>query len=601
MRDFFKYTFASLFALVLFVTLGCGGLIFLLITLSVASRGAVPRVEDKTILTFDLSTDITDSTLGLNPGEVVRDAFAGDQPSQSIALRTVLDALETAAKDDRIVGLYLYGNINPAGRGSGLATMTEVRQALEAFQDVGKPIHAYEAIWSEQDYYLISIADTIALNPSGVLEINGYSSEAIFFTGALQKYGIGIQTVRSGRYKSFVEQFTRTSRSSEEQQQTRKLLTDLWNNFLSAVSESRDLTPQELQAIADQQGLLLPQVAKEAGLIDQVAYFDQILPNLKKLTEETEKDSLSRQISLSEYAETLEREESFSRNQIALVYAEGTIVNGEGGPGLIGGDSLARQVRELRLDDTVKAIVLRVNSAGGSAVASEQVAREVQLTRKIKPVVVSMGSLAASGGYEISTYANKIFASPTTITGSIGVFGLLPNIQELGNNNGITWDVVKTGRLADGDTITRPKTAEELALIQRVVDQVYDRFLAIVAESRSLPQGRVAEIAQGRVWSGIEAQRIGLVDELGGLEDAIQAAVDLAKLGDQWQIEEYPKPSTLGEQLENLFSSQPANSASFPDPLTVELQKLREELKILQALNDPLGVYTRLPFIPRIN
>jgi protease IV len=180
------------------------------------------------------------------------------------------------------------------------------------------------------------------------LELNGYSSEAIFFTGALQKYGIGIQTVRSGRYKSFVEQFTRTNRSSEEQQQTRKLLADLWNNFLTSVSKSRDLTPQQLQAIADQQGLLLPQAAKDAGLIDQVAYFDQILPNLKKLTEETEKDSLSRQISFSEYAETLEREESFSRNRIALVYAEGTIVSGEGGPGLIGGDNLARQVRELR-------------------------------------------------------------------------------------------------------------------------------------------------------------------------------------------------------------------------------------------------------------
>jgi protease-4 len=277
-----------------------------------------------------------------------------------------------------------------------------------------------------------------------------------------------------------------------------------------------------------------------------------------------------------------------------VIYAQGEIVSGSGGIGKIGGDSLTSLLRELRLDENVKAVVLRVNSPGGSATASAQIAREVMLTKQKKPVIVSMGSYAASGGYQISTYANQIFAAPSTITGSIGVFGMLPNVKALANKNGITWDVVKTGRFADSNSISRPRTPEELAILQRMVDQRYEQFLAIVAESRPISSQKVAEIAQGRVWSGIAAKSLGLVDQLGGLEAAIQAAVDAAKLGNDWQLQEYPQGSALDVRLfRRVLEGQ---SPSAPDAFSTQMQKLQADLKVLQSMNDPLGIYSRLPF-----
>jgi protease-4 len=279
-------------------------------------------------------------------------------------------------------------------------------------------------------------------------------------------------------------------------------------------------------------------------------------------------------------------------------------VDGQGGVGEVGGDRIARQLRQLRQDKNVKAVVLRVNSPGGSATASEIIQREmILLSREAKkPVVVSMGSLAASGGYWISTYSDRIFAEPTTITGSIGVFGILPNVQTLANNNGVTWDVVKTGRYADTMTISRPKTEQELAIIQGIVDRIYDQFVTKVAESRKLPKAKVTEIAQGRVWSGVQAKKLGLVDELGGLEAAIRDAAKRAKLGDDWRIEEYPKTRSLEERLlERLAGGAMIRQPAPTDPLTKELKKVHQDLAILRSLNDPLGAYARLPFNLRVD
>jgi protease IV len=615
MRDFFKYVFASFLGLILFCTVGLGGLFVLLIALSTAAQNDTAAVEDKTILAFDLSMDITDKQSNSGPGNVLGSALSGDS-STSIALRSVLTALEAAANDDRIVGLYLYGNISPSSSGSGFATLREVREALEAFRETGKPIFAYEMSWTERDYYLTSVANTVVLNPSGLMEMNGFRAETPFFAGALQKYGIGIQVLRAGQYKSFVEPFVRTNRSPEDRQQTQKLLADLWGEFLTTTAASRRLTPSKIQAIADNSAVLLAKEAQTAGLVDKVAYADEVIAELQKLTgepksEPTDPDDLEdleetvayRRISVPDYAEiALEDSEKSSRNRIAVVYAEGDIVSGDGSDVRIGGDALARQIRALRMDDQVKAIVLRVNSPGGSAIAANLVTREVKLTADVKPVIVSMGSVAASGGYEISAYANKIFASPNTVTGSIGVFSLLPNVQQLANQNGVTWDVVKTGRYADIETISRPKTPQELALEQRIVDQIYDEFIGRVAEARSLPRQRVAEIAQGRVWSGAEAKRIGLVDELGGLEDAIQAAADQAKLGTDWQLDEYPKTRSFGLRLiEGVFSHHATRSLAHLDPITLGLLNLQDDLQTLQSMNDPLGVYTRMSFTPKID
>jgi protease-4 len=604
MRDFFKTVFATLVGLILFVTLGVAGLTALLVVIVSSSQETGPSVENNSILTFDLSQDITDSSSAVAPSEVIGEALSGGSHNRSIALRSVLESLKNAATDPRIAGLYLSGTIDPSGSGSGPATLQEVRQALQHFRQSGKPIFAYDgADWAERDYYLASIANHIVLNPNAALEINGFSMETTFFAGALQKYGIGMQPVRVGRYKSAVEPFIRTNNSPAAREQTQQLLSDLWNEFLTTAANSRNLTPQKLQAIADQQGVVLPEQAKSDGLVDKIAYEDELTADLKQVTGEGAQDDSFRQISLANYSQAIEQKKgSSSSNQIALVYAEGDIVSGAGGAGKIGGDTLAERLQELRKDDQVKAVVLRVNSPGGSATASATIAREMALTRQQKPVIVSMGSYAASGGYEIATNASRIFASPNTITGSIGVFGLLPNVQKIANDNGITWDVVKTGHFADINTISRPKTPQELAVTQRVVDRLYDQFLGTVAQSRDLPRQRVDQIAQGRVWSGLEAKKIGLVDELGGLENAIQAAAKEAKLGNDWTLEEYPKSRSFKVQvLEKLFSSRLAHAAAPQDPLSLELRKLQGDLDILRSMNDPLGAYSRLPFNPWID
>jgi len=604
MRDFLKTVFATIVGLSLFATLGFAGLVVLLIGIAASTQETGPSVEQNSILTFDLSQEITDANPARNPGEVVGSVLSGESSGRPIALQAALTSLEKAAEDDRIAGLYLHGSTSATG-GTGLATMRELRQALQAFRDRGKPIYAYDAeSWKERDYYLASVANTIMQHPSGVLELNGLNSENIFFADALEKYGIGVQALRVGKYKSAIEPFTRNASSPEEKQQIQKLLSDLWNEFLDTTAASRQITPEKIQTIANQYALLLSEQSQSNGLVDQIAYEDEVVAELRTLTGEESDPGSFRQINLADYAATIEQERHTSENQIAVVYAEGNIVDGEGGTQAIGGKSLVETLREVRQDEKIKAVVLRVNSPGGSATASEQITREVLLTTKEKPVMVSMGNYAASGGYQISAYANRIFASPNTITGSIGVFGLLPNFEAIANNNGITWDHVKTGRYADIETLSRPKTAEELAIVQRVVDQIYDRFLTIVSESRDLPKEKVNEIAQGRVWSGWEAQKIGLVDELGGLEAAIAAASEAANLGEDWQLVEYPKPAALW--IESLLQNSLLQSYFKPtptslDPLTVEFQKLQDDLQMLRSMNDPLGVYSRLPFNPRID
>lgn len=595
MRQFLKYTFASLIgnmlAAMLVLGLGTGGLIFLVV--AAASKDTGPQVKDKSVLVFDLGLNIGDT----NPESTTSEAFSqvlSGEDSKTITLRSVLDTLEKATTDDRIVGLYLDGSAG--GAETGLANLREVRSALEKFRESGKPIFAYDVNWGEREYYLGSAANTVFLNPLGAMEFNGLSSEIMFLAGAFQKYGIGIQVIRVGKYKSAVEPFIQTKLSPENREQIQQLLNDLWGESLATVGRYRDLDAKQLQAIADSQGILKPQSAQSRGLVDKLAYFDEVVQELKQLTGNDEEDKTFNQIDLTAYARVAASDrESRSKNQIALVYAEGTIVDGQGGVREIGGDRFSALMRKLREDDKIKAVVLRVNSPGGSATASEVIGREVELTRDRKPVIVSMGDYAASGGYWISAYADRIFAEPNTITGSIGVYGILGNIQELANNNGITWDVVKTGRYADMQTIARPKTNAELQLYQNAVDRVYQLFLDKVAQGRNLSEQKVAEIAQGRVWSGLAAKNIGLVDEIGGLEAAIAFAAEKAELGQKWRLQEYPKTRSLEQRIIRKLVGANVDAAQ-PDLLTREFQKLQAELAILTTLNDPLGVYARLPF-----
>ncbi|MEQ8462815.1 signal peptide peptidase SppA [Coleofasciculus sp. E1-EBD-02] len=599
MRKFITQTLASmlgsLLGFTLFFGIGTVGLISLIIT--AASRDTGPQVKDKSILVFDLSLTVRDTDPTSSTSRAIEEALSGEE-TDTITLRTVVDTLNAAAEDSRIVALYLDGSQTSTSSGTGFATLKEVREALERFKESGKKIIAYDVDSGEGEYYLSSIADTIVLNPMGSLEMNGFSSQPMFFTGALEKFGIGIQVIRVGKYKSAVEPFVLKELSSENRQQIQALLEDLWSEFRTTVGKSRQVTPQELQAIADTQGIVLASDAIGRRLVDKVGYYDEVIAQLQELTGESETEKSFRQIHLSTYADIADKPEHqrASKNKIAVLYASGEIVDGEGSVQEVGGESFAAQMRKLRLDDSVKAVVLRVNSPGGSATASEIIQREVKLTRDSKPVIISMGDVAASGGYWISTYGNRIFAEPNTVTGSIGVFGLLMNVQQIANENGITWDVVKTGRLADLQTVSRPKSPQELALIQNIVNQIYTKFLDKVAESRKLPKDKVAQIAQGRVWSGIDAKQLGLVDEIGGLDDAIEYAVKEANLGKDWKLEEYPRFQTLEERLIEEFVGNDSNKTRQPDLLMAEFMKLKEDLAMLQALNDPKGIYARLPF-----
>ncbi|WP_071189024.1 signal peptide peptidase SppA [Trichormus sp. NMC-1] len=611
MNNFLKQTFASLIGsllgLTLFSGIGTLGLLFLIIV-ATTSKDAGPQVKDKSVLVFDLSMKITDSEP--SSSKFLQRTLTGTN-EDSITLRKVIETLEKAQRDPRIVGIYIDATKSPAASGLGYASLKEIRQALDKFRGSGKKIVAYGSDWSEREYYLSSVANNIVLNPVGLMEINGLSSQPMFLTGALQKYGVGVQVVRVGKFKGAVEPFLLDKLSPENRQQTQKLLDDLWGEWRTSVGTSRKIKPEKLQAIADNQAILEASSAKASGLVDQVAYIDEVVTDLKKLTTSDKNDKSFRQIDISDYAEVRDKSigaERTSDNKIAIVYAEGEIVDGKGEDGEVGGDRFAKIFNKIRQDQDVKSVVLRINSPGGSASASEVIQREIKLTRQVKPVVVSMGDVAASGGYWIASDSNRIFAEPNTITGSIGVFGVLFNGQKLGNNNGITWDTVKTAQYADNQTVSRPKSPQELALYQRSVNRIYNMFLSKVAQGRKLPQQKVAEIAQGRVWSGAAAKQIGLVDEIGGLNVAIAYAAKAAKLGNNWELQEYPQVTSFeerffGRKLQEAQAELGIDKTQIKpvNPLLAEFEKLQQEISILNKMNDPQGIYARLPFNLKID
>ncbi|NJL63027.1 MAG: signal peptide peptidase SppA [Methylacidiphilales bacterium] len=605
MRTFLKQTFASLIGsllgLIIFCGVGTTGLLLLLFA-AASSKQVGPEVKDKSVIVFDLAMNITDAEP--SSSQMFQEAFSGSS-QERMSLRSVLDAIEKARNDKRIVGIYLDATRVSQSTGvAGFATLKEIRQALEEFRATGKKVIAYGMEWGEREYYLSSVADTVVVNPLGAMEINGFSSQPMFLSGALQKYGVGVQVIRVGKFKGAVEPFLLNKLSDENRQQTQALLNDVWGEWRSTVGKSRKITAQQLQTVADSKAFLEASEAKQQGLVDKVAYYDQVAGDLKKLTDTTSEEKAFKQISISDYAEVADKStERESKNKIALVYAEGEIVDGTGEDGQIGGDRFAKIFNKIRQDKSIKAVVLRVNSPGGSATAAEVMQREIQLTREKVPVVVSMGDVAASGGYWIATDSNRIFAEPNTITGSIGVFGLLLNFQKLANDNGITWDAVKTGKYADNQTVSRPKSPEELAVYQRSVNRIYNLFLNKVAQGRKLPQDKVAEIAQGRVWSGTAAKDIGLVDEIGGLDAAIEHAAGLANLGGNWKLQEYPKSSSFeerffGRTVDEAQTALGINKATKQqsNPLSNEFMKLQKEISVLQNLNDPLNIYARLPF-----
>ncbi len=630
MKQFFAALAANLVTIAVCVVAG-----ILLIAGIAASAGSRPPTEVRqgSVLVIDLDEALSDQPTRPAATSFLDEALERGRPS--LPLRSALLGIKAAADDDRISGILLRGSVASDGVRSGYAALRELRGALTAFAASKKPVHAYLVNPDVATYYVASAAGIITLDPFGSLLFPGLASEQVFFTGLFEKYGIGVQVSRVGRYKAAVEPFTRRDMSPENRQQVASYLGDLWSEVKRGVATSRKVDTVALQSAVDANGILLPADAQAAKLVDRVAYFDVVLSDLQKLagvatSKEKSGDAPSAadsraaklaaaletpslpQIMLSAYAPlAVSRERLIGGSRaVAVVYAEGDIVDGEGGENQIGGASLSRALRGIRNDDQVKAVVLRVNSPGGSAIASEQIQRELSLIAARKPVVVSMSSLAASGGYWISTAGKRIFAEPNTITGSIGVFSLVPNIKGLANRQGITFDTVKTGRYADLFSIARPRTEAELAVLQRGTDAVYTAFLERVSKARGLAIDSVRAIAEGRVWSGVQAQRLGLVDSLGGLADALKSAASLAKLTGDYDVREYPRVKSAAERLTELVENRPEPVAAKIDAVARELgasgpaaqlaRDLTNELRVLLTYNDPRGVYARMPYILRI-
>jgi protease-4 len=620
MKSFFKIIFATFLALVLFAI--CAVFLIVAVGAGVARLGArhEPKIEKGSYLVLDFADNITDTPPPSEDEQFFNKLFGHDEEA-NVSLRALLEAVRLAASDSRIAGLYLHGSFRPADYGSGYAAITEVRAALLDFKASHKPIVAYLEDPTNRDYYLASVADTIYMNPFGEMDMTGLDSEHIFFAGALQKYGIGVQVTRVGKYKSYVEPFILEKMSPEDREQTQKLIDEVWQQILAGVEQTRKVPAAKIQALVDAEGLIKPEVAKQNGLITDVAYLPAVIDKLRQDTGGEKEDHVQtfRQVDMATYikqkvgkvqaSDSILSNATDSSPRVAIVYAEGEIQGGDSEEtGVIASGRFAPELRRLRQDPHVKAIVLRVNSPGGGVQASEVIQHELLLSHQAgKPLIVSMGSVAASGGYWITTAADRVFAEPNTITGSIGVLGLLPNIQQIANNNGITFDDVKTAQHADLFTVARPKTPEEMGIVQNMVDDDYQKFIQRVAAARKLTPDQVNEIAQGRVWSGADAVKIGLVDEMGGLDSALAYAKNKAGLGVDAKIVEFPAPRALAEQFAAAFSNQQKPVALLPRldanaaPLVREAGRVQEMLNTLSRLNDPMGVYARLPFDLTLN
>jgi protease IV len=598
MKTFFGSFFGTLVAFAFLVGMSLL-VIFALIVIAAQTSPKGPTLPKSALLVLDLSVPINDAPKEFDPSEFFSDLPASLQ-EQAPTLQETVQAIRLAANDSRIKGIYLTGTLfQLGGLGSGYPALKEIREALIKFKESSKPIYAFIEFGFTSSYYLQSVADQIFVDPQAELVLRGPASSPLFFAGALKKFGIGVQVSRVGKYKSYVEPYIRENMSPENREQLEKLFGDLWGDVKSTIEQSRGLPPGSLEKLINDNGLINGDLAVKSKLGTELVSQSEIIERFKKQYGVDKKYNTFNQITVPNYLDGRRGNRSstpITGSRVAIVYAEGDIVGGEGKPGQVGGDKFARELRKLREDPDVKAIVLRVNSPGGSVWASEQIYREIKATVPIKPVIASFGAYAASGGYYIAAAATRIFAQPTTITGSIGIFGLQVNFEKIANDNGVTTDSVTTTKpLASLFSPFKQKTDEDMAIIQKMLDKSYEEFLEHVSDGRKISVNQVNEIAQGRVWSGVEAGKIKLVDETGGLRSAVLYAAKLAQLGEHPRVSEFPAKKRFPEQLQELFKAAPRPPVAKVDPLSQGLQELQNELKELQSLNDPEGLYARLP------
>ncbi len=578
---FLKLVFTSFFGLCLFFLLAA---VFLAISASFSSSDGI-KVKNNSILHLKLEAPIVDRSIDnplANFNPVTMESIA------QIGLYQTLNSIQAAKTDDKIKGIF----IEPATFiEAGMATVEELRDALIDFKESGKFIYSYAEVYSHKSYYLSSVADSVFLFPEGMVEFTGLRSQIAFIKGTLEKLDIEPQIIRHGKFKSAIEPLILEKMSAANKEQTMTYVQDLWDQMLREISQSRGISVENLQGMADNLSNREASDALENKLVDKLIYKDELIAHFKTLLDVPEDEKIA-SICLSKYSAKVNKKEKSDADKVAMIFAYGGIESGKGDHETIGSESVSKMIRDAREDQEVKAIVLRVNSGGGSALASDVIWREMALAKKEKPVVVSMGDVAASGGYYIACESNEILASENSITGSIGVFGVIPNMQKFYNNKlGMTFDGVKTGNYADIYDLTKPLSESERMIIQEGVVKIYKDFIGKVAEGRSMSVAQVDSIGEGRVWSGEDAKQIGLIDEFGGMKKAIKRAAELANLED-YAVAEYPKEKDPFQIIIEQLTGQEVKERF----LKSSLGKHYSVFKQIQTLEKLKGVQARLPY-----
>jgi protease-4 len=577
MKQFFKFMFASMlgtFLLFVLVTVISIGIIAAIVATASSEETVISK---KTLLHVKFNKEIADRSSKTK----FMMGFAG--PEKSTGLNDILDNLEKAKKDENIAGIYLDLSDIPAG----ISTLDEIRDGLIDFKTSGKFIWAYSEGYTQKSYYLATVADKIYLNPQGMIDFKGLTAEMFFLKGMLEKLDIKMQIIRHGKFKAATEPLFLDKMSPENRNQITELIGDIWDKMVNGIAETRKISKEELNRLADSLKIQTAEDALKYKFVDQLVYKDELLTLLKKQMNIAEKKKIQL-VTMDNYTTVADSKKIFKgSDKIAVIYASGSIGSGDGDDQSIGSECISKAIRKAREDEKVKAIVFRINSGGGSALASDVIWREVDLARKVKPVVASFGDVAASGGYYIACAATKIIADPACITGSIGVFGVIPNMEGLFNKKlGITFDWAMTNKNGDYIPVMKPLSPYQTLLIQRDVDHIYDVFTGKVADGRKLTKARVDSIGQGRIWSGSDAKTIGLIDDFGGLSKAIDLAAKLSKTKD-YRLISLPEQKEWFEVLiEQITGSDPSaklKEALGPDFRFYQYYKEIREMKGVQA------------------
>lgn len=574
----------NLFAAILGTIIGLFLLFFIFIGIaSLMSNPDKIEVKPKSVLVLKLDGTVNDYVPeSENPFDAIL-----SMNEDKFELVQILNAIESAKTDDNIKGI----SIELLETDAGISQLQSIREKLEDFKKSGKFLYAYADIYTQKNYYVSSVADSVFLNPAGVMEFYGLSSEKLYFKDFQEKYGIKMEVIRHGKYKSAMEGFIDNKMSDANREQYQSFLGSIWEKITNDIAISRKLTVENLNKIADEAGTATVVKALKNKMIDKIVYFDEYEAKLRRLIG-IEVDKEIEKITMADYIKSGKGKViSTAKDKIGVLYAQGQIMYGKGDENYIGQESVIKALRKMKDDKNIKAIVLRINSPGGSALASDLIWREIEIVKKVKPIVVSMGDVAASGGYYIACNANRIFAEPTTITGSIGVFGAIPNMTGLAGKMGINAEQVSTNK-GPSYSVFEPMTNQFHDNVKNSIDEIYQTFISHVAQGRNLTTAQVDAIAQGRVWTGKQAKEIGLVDELGSMQNAIDYAAKLAKIT-SYKITKYPR---FEKDFKDAFSSNPF--ARIKEKMLIkEIGAENYQLyKTLQSYQKMEGIQARLPY-----